>query len=151
MLNGRLLHPDVLAALGSAGHSSRILIADGNYPFATQLGPNAALVQLNLTPGVVDCPTVLEALLGAVPVERAQVMRYDTTGPYGLSEEPPVWADYRRLLAEAGHDLELEPLERFSFYEEAMTPAVALTIATAEQATWANLLLTIGVVQPPKR
>ncbi len=49
MLKSKLLHPEILEALGRAGHSSKILIADGNYPFATQLGPNARLISLNLT------------------------------------------------------------------------------------------------------
>ena len=150
MLYGRLLHPEILAALGRCGHGSRILIADGNYPFATQLGANAELVSLNLTPGTVDAPTVLQALLSAVPVEAAQVMRYDTEGPYGLRQDPPVWADYRGLLGEVGYNAPLEPIERFAFYEAGMSDAVALTIATAEQATWANLLLTVGVVKPPE-
>ena len=35
MLKSHLLHPEILEALGRAGHSSKILIADGNYPFAT--------------------------------------------------------------------------------------------------------------------
>src|SRR5260221_9601392 len=56
MLKSCLLHPEILEALGRAGHSSKILIADGNYPFATQLGPNARLVSLNLSPGLVNIP-----------------------------------------------------------------------------------------------
>ena len=33
MLQSKLLHPEILAALGRAGHSSKILIADGSNPF----------------------------------------------------------------------------------------------------------------------
>ena len=51
MLKSRLLHPEILEAFGRAGHSSKILIADGNYPSAAQLGPGARLVSLNLSPG----------------------------------------------------------------------------------------------------
>ena len=36
MLRYQLLHPEILAALGGAGHGSQILIADGNYPFETR-------------------------------------------------------------------------------------------------------------------
>jgi L-fucose mutarotase len=35
MLKTKLLHPEILQALGSSGHGSQILIADGNYPYAT--------------------------------------------------------------------------------------------------------------------
>ena len=63
MLNSRLLHPEILEALGLAGHSSKILIADGNYPFSTQLGPNAKLVSLNLSPGLINATQVYANLL----------------------------------------------------------------------------------------
>ena len=60
MLKHTLLHPDITAALGRAGHHSKVLIADGNYPCSSTLGPNAKLVCLNLRPGVVTCTQVLE-------------------------------------------------------------------------------------------
>ena len=147
MLRTRLLHPEILSALGRAGHGSKVLIADGNYPFSTKLGPRAELVSLNLMPGVVGCVPVLEALVGAIPIEKAEVMQYATSGPTALTAEPPVWADYRRILAEAGFDGPLDPIERFAYYGAASSDDVALTIATAETAIYANLLLTIGVVR----
>ena len=36
MLYSTLTHPNILRALAAAGHGSQILIADGNYPLATQ-------------------------------------------------------------------------------------------------------------------
>ncbi len=146
MLKGALIHPQILEALGRAGHSSQVLIADGNYPFATRLGPKATLVNLNLSPGVVSGVQVLQALVTAIPIEGALVMQYPTDGPNALPE-PPVWAEYRTILATAGAAVELLPLERFAFYEAAGSPNVVLTIATGEQATFANLLLTIGVIR----
>jgi D-ribose pyranose/furanose isomerase RbsD len=80
MLKSRLLHPEIQEVLGRAGHSSKILIADGNYPFATQLGPNARLVSLNLSPGLVNATQVLEAIVSAVPIEEATVMEPVTSG-----------------------------------------------------------------------
>ena len=35
MLKTNLLHPEILSALGSNGHGSMLLIADGNFPFST--------------------------------------------------------------------------------------------------------------------
>jgi len=35
MLKYRLLHPELLSVLAQAGHGSRILLADANYPVAT--------------------------------------------------------------------------------------------------------------------
>ncbi len=31
MLKTQLLHPEILATLGGAGHGSKVLIADGNF------------------------------------------------------------------------------------------------------------------------
>ncbi len=148
MLKGRLIQPDILEVLGRAGHGSRVLIADGNYPFLTKLGPQAHLVNLNLSPGLVNCVQVLEALVSAMVIEEAAVMQYATTGPYALEADPEIWADFRRSLQAAGYDKPLKTIERFAFYDEASTPDVALTIATGEQRIYANLLLTIGVVMP---
>jgi L-fucose mutarotase len=46
--------------------------------------------------------------------------------------------------------MKLTEIERFKFYDAAESPNVALTILTGEQRIYANLLLTIGVVKPPK-
>ena len=51
MLKSRLLHPQITAALARAGHGSKVLISDGNYPHGTKKGQNAEVVYLNLAPG----------------------------------------------------------------------------------------------------
>ena len=72
-------------------------------------------------------------------------MDYATTGPFALESDPPAWSDYTDILSSAGQPLELQRIERFAFYETARAADVALVIATADQALYANLLLTIGV------
>ena len=146
MLRSKLIHPDVLAALGRAGHGSKVLIADGNYPFSTKLGRKAALVNLNLMSGLISCTQVLEALVTAIPIEAAAVMQQAKEGPYAMKGEPNIWAEFRKIMRDADVQVELAPLERFAFYEAASSEDVALTIATAEQRIFANLLLTIGVL-----
>ena len=145
MLRHLLIHPKINEVLGRAGHHGKVLIADGNYPASSALGPNAEVVSLNLSPGIVTCTQVLEALLSAVPVERANTMMYEKTGPYALSEDPPVWSEYRRAIKAAGLALDLEPIEKWDFYKAVSTPDHVLTIQTADQQRFANLLLTIGV------
>ena len=145
MLKTQLLHPEILAAVARGGHHSRILIADGNYPAGTTLGPSASLVSLQLMPGVPTVTQVLTALLAAVPIERANTMDYERTGPYALSEDPPVWPQFRQAIKEAGLALELEPIEKWAFYKAVNHPDHILTIQTADQQRFANLLLTIGV------
>jgi len=145
MLKTRLLHPEILATLARAGHHGKILIADGNYPASSAIGPNAKLVSLQLVPGLPTVTQVLEAILASVPIERANTMDYERTGPYALSEDPPVWPQFRKAIKEAGLALQLEPIEKWQFYKEVATPDHILTIQTADQQRFANLLLSIGV------
>ena len=145
MLRHQLIHPKINEVLGRAGHHGKVLIADGNYPASSTLGPNAELVSLNLMPGVVTCTQVLQAVLSAIPIEAANTMGYERTGPYALSEDPPVWAEYRQAIRDAGLDVELQPIEKWEFYKAVSTPDHVLTIQTADQQRFANLLLAIGV------
>ena len=145
MLKHRLIHPKITEVLGRAGHHGLVLIADGNYPASSAIGPRAELVSLNLMPGVVTCTQALQAVLSAVPVERVNTMMYERTGPYALAEDPPVWTEYRRELKAAGLQLELEPIDKWDFYKAVATPDHVLTIQTADQQRFANVLLTIGV------
>lgn len=141
-----ILHPQILQALARAGHSSRILIADGNFPFHTRRGPNADLVFLNFAPGQLTVPDVLTGIASTVPLELAEVMEPEHAGPYAMNGDPPIWEEFRRILKTGNTALELKKLERFAFYEAASGRDVTLTIATGEQRLYANILLTIGVV-----
>ncbi|WP_205328535.1 RbsD/FucU family protein [Glycomyces sp. YM15] len=136
MLTYPLIHPPLLAALASAGHGSRILIADGHFPCSTHANPAAAMIHLNLRPGLLTGDQVLETLLDAVAIEHAAVMASD-------GAPVPAHDDYRTALGEA---VPLEAVERFAFYDLARAGDVAVVIATGDQRQWSNLLLTIGVV-----
>ncbi|MFQ3646399.1 MAG: RbsD/FucU family protein [Anaerolineae bacterium] len=139
MLTTKLLHPEILATLGASGHGSGVLIADGNYPFITRANPAAKRVYLNLMPGLVTVTQVLEALITAIPIETAHVMVRDD------GSAPPIHAEFKAMLP----DVPFEQHTRFPFYDLARGSDVSLVIATGEQRVYANLLLTIGVVQPP--
>src|SRR5262249_5974401 len=115
------------------------------YPASSKKGPNAELVCLNLMPGVVSCTQVLQALLSAIPVEAINTMLSETSGPYALGGDPPVWDDYRVAIKNAGLSLALQPIEKWSFYEAVATADHVLTIQTADQQRYANVLLTVGV------
>jgi L-fucose mutarotase len=145
VLKHQLIHPQINAVLGRAGHHGKVLIADGNYPASSKKGPHAGIISLNLSPGVVTCTQVLAALLTAIPIEAANTMMFETTGPYALKEDPPVWAEFRKVLHEAKLAVKLQPIEKWDFYKAVETPDHVLTIQTADQQRFANLLLTIGV------
>ena len=140
MLRSTLLHPEILRVLGSAGHGSKVLIGDGNYPFGTGGHPEATRVYLNLAPGVLNAVDVLKVLVTAIPIEAAEVM-VPKEGP-----EPAIFAEFRSVL---GKGLPLKPLGRFEFYDAARDRNTTLVLATGEQRIYANILLTIGVVPPP--
>ncbi len=139
MLRYKLLHPELARALGTAGHGSKILVADGNYPVVTGAPPGASHVYLNLAPGLVTVTDVLRVLVDAVPIEAAEVMQ-PAEGP-----EPPIFAEFRHAL---GERIPLRPHGRFEFYAAARGADTAIAIATGERRIYANLLLTIGVVPP---
>jgi L-fucose mutarotase len=139
MLKTKLIHPEILNALGSAGHGSKVLIADGNYPFGTGANPSAKRVYLNVAPGLVAVTDMLRLLVGAIPIEAAEVM-LPASG-----DEPPIFAEFRSILPK---DITLQPLGRFEFYDAARHRDLALVITTGEQRLYANVLVTIGVVHP---
>ncbi len=145
MLTHQLIHPKINEIIGRAGHHGRILIADGNYPASSKKGPNAEIVSLNLMPGVVSCTQVLQAVLSAVPIDAINTMMYETTGPYALDSDPPVWDQYRDAIRRSGLSLTLEPIEKWAFYDAVATPDHILTVQTADQQRFANILLSIGV------
>jgi len=145
MLLTRLIHPEISAILARAGHHSTILIADGNYPAASKKGPSAEVVSMNLMPGVVTCNQALQAVLSAVPIERIVTMQTEKSGPYALQGDPPVWEDYRSTIRNAQLSLQLEPIDKWDFYAAVTTNDHVLTIQTADQQRYANILLTIGV------
>lgn len=136
MLRYELLHPQILSALGAAGHGSQIVIADSNFPFSTGANPRAERVFLNLAPGLLSLTDVLGVLAGAIPIEAAHAIVPDD------DSEPAIFEQYRLLLP----TVPIHHLKRFPFYEAARSQDTALVIATGEQRTYACIILTIGVV-----
>lgn len=144
MLKHQLIHPRINEVLGRAGHHAKILIADGNYPSSTKKGPNAEVVCMNLTPGVITCVQALRAVLSAIPIDVVNTMGIPADDPYAKFGEPPVWSDYRQILEESGMNVALEPLLKWDFYKAVESADHVLTIQTADQALWANVLLSVG-------
>lgn len=147
MLKTELLHPEILRACARAGHHSKILIADGNYPAASKIGPRAELVSLQLTPGIPTVAQVLRALVSVVPIDVFNTMGIDPSDEYASSEDPPVWQEFRQILCESGCKRELKPIQKWDFYSAVESSDHVLTIQTADEALWANLLLSVGVRQ----
>ena len=138
MLKTRIIHPELIQGLAEAGHGARILMGDSNYPVTTKANPNARIVFLNFVPGTVGGVDIVRALANAVPIESAMYM----TPPD--NKMPEIVAEYRKLI---GEGVPLAAKERFDFYDEASSDETAVVIASGEQRTYANLLITVGVVK----
>jgi L-fucose mutarotase len=147
MLKTTLLHPEILRICARAGHHGKILIADGNYPAATKRGPQSELVCLQLSPGVPTVAQVLRALLSAVPVDSLNTMGIPPEDAYAKFGEPPAWAEFRALARDAGIEA-IEPIAKWEFYKAVESSDHVLTIQTADEALWANVLVTMGCRTP---
>ncbi len=138
MLKTTLLHPEILTSLASNGHGSKVLIADGNYPFATGTHPATRKVFLNLAKDQLPVIDVLKVLVDSIIVEKALVML-----PADGSA-PEIHREFAQVL---GKDTPIDKVKRFEFYDEARSSDTCLVIATGESRRFANILLTIGVVK----
>lgn len=134
-----ILSPDLLKVLMEMGHGDEIVLADGNFPAAS----NARRLVRCDGHGV---PELLEAVLALFPLDTY------VEAPVALMEkvpgdpvETPIWDEYRDVLRRTGNgDVRIGHVERQAFYERAR--GAYAVVATGEGALYANVLLKKGVV-----
>ena len=134
-----VLSPELLKILAEMGHGDELVIADGNFPAASNARNLIRCDGLGV-------PEILESILKLFPV--------DTYTEYGFgvmqvtpgdNVEPIIWGTYQKIIESANaENQKIEEIERFAFYERAKK-AYAI-IATSEEALYANILLKKGVV-----
>lgn len=142
MLYGPMLHPELLGALGRAGHGGRILIGDGNYPSTNGVNPAAERIYLNLAPGLLTVSQILQVVKETIPIEEVALM-VPADDAVGV-ERPstiPAHDEYRATLA----GTPFVEIKRFDFYAVAKSSDVTVFIQSADQRLYANVLLTVGV------
>ncbi|VEB99535.1 D-ribose pyranase [Cedecea lapagei] len=130
-----IIHPQLISALAQCGHKTQILLADANYSFVTHSPPTATVVYLNLAPGMIGSPTILEHLMETIAVEQATMMIWPETFTNSIVEE------FRQRLPPT---CPLEYLEREAFYDCVKSDRTLLVIASGEMRRFANLLLTVA-------
>ncbi|HIF4663661.1 TPA: RbsD/FucU family protein [Citrobacter koseri] len=135
MIKSDIIHPDLLQALAQCGHKANILIADANYSFLTNSSPQARIIWLNFSPGLIGSVMILEKILAYINVEKATLM----TSPAEFDNT--IEREYRGLLSEM---TELSHVERNAFYALAKSSDTLLVIASGETRRFANILLTVG-------
>lgn len=127
--------PDLLKVLMEMGHGDTLVIGDGNFPAAS------CAKRLVRCDGHSVCD-VLEAILRLFPLDSIE------NQPLGVMQtldgsQPPVWAQFERVIAQEERPLPLHEIERFAFYEEARK-AYAI-VSTGETALYANIIIKKGV------
>lgn len=142
MLYGPMIHPELLGALGRAGHGGKILITDGNYPSISGTNPAAEVIYLNLAPGLLNVSQILDVVKATIPIEEVALM-VPAADAVGI-ERPdhiPAHDEYRAAMP----GVPISELRRFDFYDEAKSSDVSVVIVSADQRLYANVLLTVGV------
>ena len=132
-----LLTGELLAILSDMGHGDEVVIADANFPAASVA---RRLVRL---PGS-TATDVLDAVLSVLPLD--DFVDRPAAAMDAPGERPAIYPAFEAALARAeGRPLELEPVERFAFYDRAK--AAYAVIATGERRLYANIILKKGVLR----
>jgi len=138
-----LLGPECLAVLRAMGHGDHLVLADANFPAATNA---RRLVRL-------DGASMLEALgavLSVLPVddfEAEPLVSMQVVGDPGA--HIPIVAEMQALVDRVvPQPPRIVARERFAFYELARSAYAILQ--TSERAFYANLVVRKGVIPPPR-
>lgn len=133
-----IISPELLKILCEMGHGDYLVIADGNFPAASNA---KRLIRMD-GHGV---PEVLDAILSLLPLDQyvdKQVSLMEVCE--GDTVVPTIWEEYKKIIAKYEPDAQIEFLERFDYYGEAKN-AYAI-IATSESAQYANVILKKGCI-----
>ena len=142
-----ILTADLLHILRSMGHGDRLACVDCNFPATTVATHTTTGKHCILT---VTLPEALEAICSVLPLdffEKSQVVHMT---PQNGVEMPPSGEEVVTALKGAIHrhcpDATIDPLDRFSFYDDAKT--CFAVVQTMERRPYGNVILTKGCVGP---
>lgn len=138
----KILSPELVKTLMEMGHGDEILLADANYPAATN---NDRIVRAD----GLSVPDLLKGILEIVPLDTysdyqaafMEVIPGDKNVPDG---EPPVWKQYRETIANSFDNYNVKMIERQAFYK--YSKSCFAIVQTGETALYGNLILRKGVV-----
>ena len=145
MLKGvpKIISPKLLRILAEMGHTSELVIGDGNCSIPEWVKANdAVLVRCD----GVGAAELLDAILTLIPLDF-------TDDPVRIMDMPdgfqaPIWDKYREIVAK--HDPRgaklVTPVPQMEFYEQAKKCGVV--IATTESEVCANVIIKKGVIYP---
>ena len=131
------ISPELIKILMEMGHGDEIVIADGNFPSAS----NAK--RLVRADGL-DVPPLLGDILTLFPLDTyvdSPVILMDVSKGDDI---PIIWDTYKQIIKTHEPTAKITTIERFEFYERAKKAYAVL--ATSEKALYANIILCKGVV-----
>ncbi len=137
MIKTTLQHPQIFRAIASAGHGSKILIADGNFPSTHKNNRGCEVVYLNLAPGLVSSTDVLGVLREIIAIETVTMMAVEAGNPVAIQ---------RAFIDLIGSDIPVKYRSRFDFYSDVHGDDTVLIIVTGEQRRYGNILLEVGTI-----
>ena len=140
MLKGisKIISPELLKLLCEMGHGDEIVIADGNFPAATNA---KRLVRADGIGGV----EMLDAVLSLIPLDTYAEENFMLMQTTQGDPTPTIWDEYFKVANAKDDNVRVGNLERFAFYERAKN-AFAV-IATGEGAVYANIIIKKGVIK----
>jgi L-fucose mutarotase len=141
MLKGipSILSPELLKILMEMGHGDEIILADGNFPAAS----NAQRLIRCDGHGVTE---LLDAILKFLPLDTfvKKPVSLMSVVP-GDNYIPEIWEEYRKVIQKYDERAaDFEYVERFEFYER--TKRAYAVIATSEAARYANIIIKKGII-----
>lgn len=134
-----ILSPELLKILMEMRDGDEIVLADGNFPSATNAKRLSRCDGQNL-------PDLLDAILQLFPLDARMKQPVSLMGvDQGDNYIPEITKTFKLILSKYdSHITDFEIVERFEFYERAKK-AYAI-VATSEMARCANIILKKGVI-----
>ena len=136
-----MIPPELLKVLAEMGHGDELVIGDGNFP-AASMGKRCVRCDGH---GVT---ALLDAVLQLLPLDdfvAAPVSLMEVVPGTAAQGEPPIWAEFRKVIANREPGANIGFVERFAFYERSRNAFA--TVQTGERALYACVILKKGVIR----
>ena len=142
-----LLTADLLHILRSMGHGDKLCICDCNFPAAEVASKTTTQKCIVLTTSL---PQALSAICSVLPLDYFVETPVLFMSPSLGLDLPPagqeVLDESKTAIQQYAADVQMGPIERFEFYEEART--CFAVVQTLERRPYGNVVLQKGVVGP---
>jgi L-fucose mutarotase len=134
-----LLSPELLKTIAEMGHGDELVIGDGNFP-ANSMNPRCIRCD------GLGVSELLDSLLKLLPLDtfvKAPVTLMQVV-PGTIKTDPPIWAEFLKIIEKHEPGTAIQFVERFAFYEQSRKAFA--TVQTGEKALYACIILKKGVL-----